>query len=318
MAEKKTPSEDSDNAKQKSAEKEGATTQAPSASNSSGQGNEKPSAVVNLRKGKEQDDHEPEDYLGVTFEVVEKEELEGGKKIRRKGVYLLPNLFTTGALFSGFYAIVAAMNGVYENAAMAIFVAMILDGLDGRVARMTNTQSAFGEQYDSLSDCISFGVAPALVCYSWALSELGKFGWMVAFIYAACAALRLARFNVQIDTADKRYFTGLPSPAAAAVVAGLVWFGTDQKLLIDGGTITFIVAALTAFSAVMMVSNVKYNSFKELDFKGRVPFVAILAIVLVLAVISTYPAGLLLSIFLIYALSGPILSFWRKKPARSS
>lgn len=315
MAEKKTPSEDNENTKHKSADKAGSTTQAHSASNQTG---EKPSAVVNLRKGKEQDDLEPEDYLGVTFEVVEKEELEGGKKIRRKGVYLLPNLFTTGALFSGFYAVVAAMNGVYENAAMAIFVAMILDGLDGRVARMTNTQSAFGEQYDSLSDCISFGVAPALVCYSWALSELGKFGWMVAFIYAACAALRLARFNVQIDTADKRYFTGLPSPAAAAVVAGLVWFGTDQKLPMDGGTITFIVAGLTAFAAVMMVSNVKYNSFKELDFKGRVPFVAILAIVLVLAVISTYPAGLLLSIFLIYALSGPLLSFWRKKPSRSS
>ena len=251
-----------------------------------------------------------EDY-GVTFEVVEGEELEGGKKIRRKGVYLLPNLFTTGALFSGFYAIVAAMNGLFEQSAIAVFVAMILDGLDGRVARMTNTQSEFGAQYDSLSDCISFGVAPALVSYSWSLSNLGKIGWMVAFVFAACAALRLARFNVQIDTADKRYFTGLPSPAAAAVVAGMVWFGTENGF--DGKAVAGIAALLTAFAAVMMVSNVKYNSFKELDFKGRVPFVAILVVVLVLAVVASYPAGMLLAIFLIYAISGPLLVFKRKK-----
>ena len=251
-----------------------------------------------------------EDY-GVTFEVVEGEELVGGKKIRRKGVYLLPNLFTTGALFSGFYAIVAAMNGLFEQSAIAVFVAMILDGLDGRVARMTNTQSEFGAQYDSLSDCISFGVAPALVSYSWSLSNLGKIGWMVAFVFAACAALRLARFNVQIDTADKRYFTGLPSPAAAAVVAGMVWFGTENGF--DGSAVAGIAALITAFAAVMMVSNVKYNSFKELDFKGRVPFVAILVVVLVLAVVASYPAGMLLAIFLIYAISGPLLVFKRKK-----
>ena len=251
-----------------------------------------------------------EDY-GVTFEVVEGEELVGGKKIRRKGVYLLPNLFTTGALFSGFYAIVAAMNGLFEQSAIAVFVAMILDGLDGRVARMTNTQSEFGAQYDSLSDCISFGVAPALVSYAWSLSSLGKIGWMVAFVFAACAALRLARFNVQIDTADKRYFTGLPSPAAAAVVAGMVWFGTENGF--DGKAVAGIAALLTAFAAVMMVSNVKYNSFKELDFKGRVPFVAILVVVLVLAVVASYPAGMLLAIFLIYAISGPLLVFKRKK-----
>ncbi|RLU00896.1 CDP-diacylglycerol--serine O-phosphatidyltransferase [Ketobacter sp.] len=251
-----------------------------------------------------------EDY-GVTFEVVEGEEVVGGKKIRRKGVYLLPNLFTTGALFSGFYAIVAAMNGMFEQSAIAVFVAMILDGLDGRVARMTNTQSEFGAQYDSLSDCISFGVAPALVSYSWSLSNLGKIGWMVAFVFAACAALRLARFNVQIDTADKRYFTGLPSPAAAAVVAGMVWFGTESGF--DGQAVAGIAALLTAFAAVMMVSNVKYNSFKELDFKGRVPFVAILVVVLVLAVVASYPAGMLLAIFLIYAISGPLLAFKRKK-----
>ena len=181
----------------------------------------------------------------------------------------------------------------------------------GRVARMTNTQSEFGAQYDSLSDCISFGVAPALVSYSWSLSSLGKIGWMVAFVFAACAALRLARFNVQIDTADKRYFTGLPSPAAAAVVAGMVWFGTEHGL--DGQSIAIVAALITAFAAVMMVSNIKYNSFKELDFKGRVPFVAILVVVLVLAVIASYPAGVLLAIFLVYALSGPLLFFRRKK-----
>ncbi|MGB1061589.1 MAG: CDP-diacylglycerol--serine O-phosphatidyltransferase, partial [Ketobacter sp.] len=200
---------------------------------------------------------------------------------------------------------------MFEQSAIAVFVAMILDGLDGRVARMTNTQSEFGAQYDSLSDCISFGVAPALVSYSWSLSSLGKIGWMVAFVFAACAALRLARFNVQIDTADKRYFTGLPSPAAAAVVAGMVWFGTEHGL--DGQSIAIVAALITAFAAVMMVSNIKYNSFKELDFKGRVPFVAILVVVLVLAVIASYPAGVLLAIFLVYALSGPLLFFRRKK-----
>ncbi len=252
-----------------------------------------------------------DEYEGVTFEVVEGEEMEGGKKVRRRGVYLLPNLFTTGALFSGFYAIVAAMNGLFEQSAIAIFVAMVLDGLDGRVARMTNTQSEFGAQYDSLSDCISFGVAPALVSYSWSLSNLGKIGWMVAFVFAACAALRLARFNVQIETADKRYFTGLPSPAAAAVVAGMVWFGTENGY--DGQAVAGAAALLTAFVAVMMVSNVKYNSFKELDFKGRVPFVAILVVVLVLAVVASYPAGVLLAIFLLYALSGPLLFLKRRK-----
>lgn len=248
---------------------------------------------------------------GVTFEVVEGE-MEGGKRVRRKGVYLLPNLFTTGALFAGFYAIVAATNGAYEPAAVAIFISMIFDGLDGRVARMTNTQSEFGAQYDSLSDCISFGVAPALVAYTWALSIMGKIGWMVAFIYAACAALRLARFNVQIETADKRYFTGLPSPSAAALVAGMVWLGTSLGIDRESSIVTLIAAVITAFAAIMMVSNVRYNSFKELDVKGRVPFFVILVIVLAIAVISTYPEGVLWTIFLIYALSGPLGIFRRK------
>lgn len=260
------------------------------------------------------DEHEatPSNFdPGVTFEVVEGE-MEGGKRVRRKGVYLLPNLFTTGALFAGFYAIVAATNGAYEPAAVAIFISMIFDGLDGRVARMTNTQSEFGAQYDSLSDCISFGVAPALVAYSWVLSEMGKIGWMVAFIYAACAALRLARFNVQIETADKRYFTGLPSPSAAALVAGMVWLGTSVGIDRDSYLVAVVAAAITAFAAIMMVSNVRYNSFKELDVKGRVPFFVILVIVLAIAVIFTYPEGVLWTIFLIYALSGPLGIFRHK------
>lgn len=265
----------------------------------------KPSSAV--KEGDEQED-------GVTFEVVEGEELVGGKKVRHRGVYLLPNLFTTAALFSGFYAIVASMNGLFEQASVAVFVAMILDGLDGRVARMTNTQSAFGEQYDSLSDCISFGVAPALVAYSWCLNQLGKLGWMIAFVYAACAALRLARFNVQIDTADKRYFTGLPSPAAAAVVAGMVWIGADSDQLdASAFSVVSVVALITAFVAIMMVSNVKYYSFKELDLKGRVPFVVILGLVMVISIISLYPEGMLLALFLVYSLSGPVLSFRTRK-----
>ncbi|HEX4938822.1 MAG TPA: CDP-diacylglycerol--serine O-phosphatidyltransferase [Candidatus Kapabacteria bacterium] len=265
-------------------------------------------------KDKEEPREEAEqDDDGVTFEVVEGE-IEGGKKVRRRGVYLLPNLFTTGALFSGFYAIVAAMNGLFETAAIAIFISMIFDGLDGRVARMTNTQSEFGAQYDSLSDCISFGIAPALVAYAWSLSTLGKVGWMVAFVYAACAALRLARFNVQIDTADKRYFTGLPSPSAAAVVAGMVWLGTSLQIDGSGGVVSVAAAIITAFAAVMMVSNVRYNSFKELDFKGRVPFFVILVVVLAIAVIFSYPAGVLWGLFLVYALSGPLTSFRKPRP----
>lgn len=273
-------------------------------------------AVVNLRDAKDKEEPreevEPDDD-GVTFEVVEGE-IEGGKKVRRRGIYLLPNLFTTGALFSGFYAIVAAMNGLFETAAIAIFISMIFDGLDGRVARMTNTQSEFGAQYDSLSDCISFGIAPALVAYAWSLSTLGKVGWMVAFVYAACAALRLARFNVQIDSADKRYFTGLPSPSAAAVVAGMVWLGTSLQIEGSGAVVSVAAAVITAFAAVMMVSNVRYNSFKELDFKGRVPFFVILVVVLAIAVIFSYPAGVLWGLFLVYALSGPLTSFRKPRP----
>jgi CDP-diacylglycerol---serine O-phosphatidyltransferase len=223
---------------------------------------------------------------------------------RHRGIYLLPNLFTTGCLFSGFYAIVAAMGGRFEAAAIAIFIAMILDGLDGRVARMTNTQSAFGAEYDSLADMVSFGLAPALVVYVWALSDLGKLGWLGAFVYTAGTALRLARFNTQVGRADKRYFQGLASPAAAAVVAGMVWVGQDYQA--EGTAMSIFATLLTVCVGLLMVSNVRYRSFKDLDLKGKVPFVAILAVVLVFVLVSLDPPQVLFAGFLVYAVSGPV------------
>ena len=228
-----------------------------------------------------------------------------GKRPHR-GIYLLPNLFTTGCLFAGFYAIVSAMNGRFEHAAVAIFIAMILDGLDGRVARMTNTQSAFGAEYDSLADMVSFGLAPALVVYVWALSDIGKLGWLGAFIYTAGTALRLARFNTQVGRADKRYFQGLASPAAAAVVAGMVWVGQDY--FSEGNQVDYLALVVTIFVGLLMVSNVRYRSFKDLDLKGKVPFVAILAVVLVFVLISLDPPQVLFAGFSIYALSGPVVT----------
>ena len=190
---------------------------------------------------------------------------------RRRGIYLLPNLFTTAALFCGFYAIVAAINARYELAAIAMFVAMVLDGMDGRIARMTNTQSDFGVQYDSLSDLVSFGLAPALVMYQWSLYGLGKPGWLAAFVYAAATALRLARFNTQAETEDKQFFQGLPSPAAAALIAGFIWLG-DANDLNDGTNLIWITFPLTVAAGLLMVSNIRYHSFKQFDLKGRVPF----------------------------------------------
>src|SRR5664279_6398408 len=181
-------------------------------------------------------------------------------RIRRRGIYLLPNLFTTAALFAGFYSIVQAMNQRFEDAAIAIFVAMVLDGLDGRVARLTKTQSAFGAEYDSLSDMVSFGAAPALVVYEWVLRDMGKLGWIAAFIYVAAAALRLARFNTMLDVADKRWFTGIPSPAAAALVAGFVWVIDDFG--VDPEKVRWAALAVTVFAGLTMVSNFKFYSFK--------------------------------------------------------
>ncbi|MFT6430236.1 MAG: CDP-diacylglycerol--serine O-phosphatidyltransferase [Halopseudomonas sp.] len=239
-----------------------------------------------------------------------------GKKIRHRGIYLLPNLFTTAALFSGFYAIVSAMDGNFANASIAIFVAMVLDGLDGRVARLTNTQSAFGAEFDSLSDMVAFGVAPALVVFSWALADLGKVGWVFSFIYLAGAALRLARFNTHIGDEDKRFFTGLASPSAAGLVAGMVWALSDFG--VDGGDISFLVGLLTALAGLMMVSNVRYYSFKDLDLKGRVPFFVILLVVLVFAVISTDPSRILWLIFIAYTASGPLQALWRWRKTKKT
>lgn len=240
---------------------------------------------------------------------------------RRRGIYLLPNLFTIAGLFAGFYAIVTAMEGYFNYAAVAIFVAMIMDFFDGRVARLTNTQSAFGAELDSLSDMVSFGVAPALVIYSWSLEGLGKLGWLAAFIFAAAGALRLARFNTQVLVADKRYFQGLPIPAAAGVLASMVWLCVESEIL--GDVVSMITAVLAIIIAILMVSNVRYYSFKELDLKGRVPFVAILLVVLVFVGISLDPPKILFLIFFCYALSGPMLALYalykkqslkRKKP----
>ncbi|MEB4592309.1 CDP-diacylglycerol--serine O-phosphatidyltransferase [Candidatus Thiothrix sp. Deng01] len=235
----------------------------------------------------------------------------------RKGIYLLPNLLTTGAMFGGFYAVVAAMQGKFEAAAIAVFVAMVLDGLDGRVARMTNTQSEFGAQYDSMADLISFGVAPGLVMYQWALVHLqsygvtwGKAGWLAAFVYVACAALRLARFNTQIGKVDKRFFVGLPSPAAAAVMVGMVWVFHD--LDITGRNVQLPALALTLVVGLLMVSNISFYSFKDFDLRNRVPFVAVLIVLLIFALTTIDPPKVLFGVFLMYALSGPVLWAWRR------
>lgn len=220
-----------------------------------------------------------------------------------RGIYLLPNLLTTAGLFSGFYAVVSSMNGHYISAAIAIFIAMIFDGLDGRVARMTNTQSEFGAEYDSMADMVSFGIAPGLVAYNWALSSFGKFGWLAAFVYVACAALRLARFNTQVGVADKRYFQGLASPAAAGVIASLIWVGSEYQ--IDGQEYGFIVGLLTIATGLLMVSNFRYNSFKDVDWKGKVNFIVVLFIVLGFVVVASSPENILLFIFVLYACSGP-------------
>jgi CDP-diacylglycerol--serine O-phosphatidyltransferase len=248
---------------------------------------------------------DPVDNEGpLPFGDLVEEVSEGGKKVRHRGVYLLPNLFTTGALFGGFYAIVSAMNGNFTHAAVAIFVSMMLDGMDGRVARMTNTQSAFGEQYDSLADMVSFGVAPALVVFSWVLQDLGRWGWAAAFIYMACAALRLARFNTQIGVVDKKYFIGLASPAAASVIAGMVWVWSAVVPEFPWG---ILVAVVTALVGLLMVSNFRYTSFKSIDFRGRVPFAFMLLVVLIFASLIIYQEQGILAIAVLYALSAPVI-----------
>lgn len=235
--------------------------------------------------------------------------------LRRRGIYLLPNLFTTAALFAGFYAIVQSMNGNFEFAAVAIFIAMILDGLDGRVARMTRTQSEFGAEYDSLSDMVSFGVAPSLIAYEWALKGLGKLGWFAAFIYCAGTALRLARFNTNIEIIDKNNFQGLPSPAAAALVASFVWVMLDNHY--TGGELRWYVCFLTTFAGVTMVTNLKYYSFKSINMRKSVPFIVIFLFALFFILVSSDPPSVLFLLFLCYSLSGYATFLWslRKKKA---
>ncbi len=231
------------------------------------------------------------------------------QKKRLKGIYLLPNLFTTGALFAGFYAIIAAMKGDFTISCMAVFIAMILDGLDGRVARMTNTQSDFGAEYDSMSDMVSFGIAPALIIYVWALSQLGKIGWLAAFIYCVGAALRLARFNSSPSSDNKRYFFGLASPAAAGFVTGFVWICVDNGVAAE--QVKWLAFVITIVSGLLMVSNVLYRSFKDLNLKNKVPFVALLIMVLVFVFIVLQPPLVLFVIFAAYTFSGLSVFIWR-------
>ena len=230
-------------------------------------------------------------------------------ELRRKGIYILPNLFTTAALFSGFYAIVMAMQDSFERAAVAIFIAMVLDGLDGRVARLTRTQSAFGAEFDSLSDMVSFGAAPALVMYSWALKDLGRLGWIAAFIYCAGAALRLARFNTTLEVMDKRYFQGLPSPAAAALVAGFIWVAIDSGFA--GNDFPLLAALTTIFAGVTMVTSVRFYSFKDINLRKSVPFVVVAAIALGFALMMLKPEVTLFGFFVLYAMSGYVMALYR-------
>lgn len=228
---------------------------------------------------------------------------------RRRGIYLLPNAFTTANLFCGFFAIVMAMNLKFDQAAVAIFAAMLLDSVDGRVARLTNTQSEFGAQYDSLSDMLSFGAAPALIMYEWSLRGMGKLGWLAAFVYCAGAALRLARFNTNITVVDKRYFQGLPSPAAAALVTGFIWLMDDLRFV--GTDLAWFAWTITLYAGLTMVTNVPFYSFKEINFRKSVPFIAIFVIVLIFVLISSDPPKVLFGMFVLYGLSGYVIYFWR-------
>lgn len=231
--------------------------------------------------------------------------------VRRRGIYLLPNAFTTAALFSGFFAIVQAMNQNFEWAAIAIFLAMVLDGMDGRVARLTNTQSAFGEQYDSLSDMTSFGVAPALVVYEWVLRDLGRWGWAGAFVYCAAAAMRLARFNANIGVVDKRFFQGLPSPAAAALVAGFVWLAVDNHIPIRDAWLPWAAFGITVYAGLTMVSSAPFYSGKSFHLGRSVPFWVMVVILVIFFLVSSNPPIVLFGMFCCYAVSGYVLWAWQ-------
>ena len=255
---------------------------------------------------------ELESYLPIDEHVEEVSE--DGVKVRRRGVFLLPNLVTSAALFAGFFAIVSSIHLDFAAAGLAIFFGQLLDGVDGRVARLTNTQSKFGQEYDSLADMVTFGVAPAVIMFMWCLNGLGKLGWAVAFIYVAAAAVRLARFNAQADDTDNRFFTGLASPPAATLIASTVWLGYDLGFAQQD--LPFSLQALFALQIAtvgfLMISNIQYHSFKGIDFKGRVPFVALFIFLLLLGLIAADPPRVLFLLALTYALSGPLAALWRK------
>lgn len=259
-------------------------------------------------------DYSDDTHDGLTFEVIEEEDTNEGEKVKRRGIYLWPNLITTAALLSGFYSIVASMDGHYLHAIYAIFIAALLDGLDGRVARAIGAQSPFGEQFDSLSDLIAFGVAPAILMYSWDLHELGRIGLACCFVYTACGAFRLARFNVQIGIVDKRYFIGIASPLAAILVICLVWVSKDYPELftLKERTTQIFYAVIMVIVGLLMISNVKYYSFKQMDRK-RVPFIFMLPVVLILAAMTyNIPVGILI-VCTLYALSGFVTTFLARR-----
>lgn len=247
---------------------------------------------------------------------MERKSLLKSRTMQLHGIYLLPNALTTAGLFSAFYSIVAAMKGYFDVAAIAIFVAMMFDTFDGRVARLTNSETAFGAQYDSLSDMVAFGVAPALVVYSWTLFKLGKLGWLVAFLYTAATALRLARFNTQAHDEDRRYFQGLPCPPAAGVVSGLVWFGSSYEL--NSPVVTVSTLLITLFVSALMVSTFRYHSFKQMEFKGKVPFLAVVFLVFIIAGIALEPAAVLFTVLFFYACWGVFFTLWQRRKMRKS
>lgn len=263
----------------------------------------------------EEDSDEEEDLDSDSLLPIDEHEeviSEGGRQIRRRGIYLLPNLLTLGALFAGFYAVIAGMSGNFNEAGWAILIAGICDGLDGRIARMTNTQSAFGAQFDSLSDMVSFGVAPALIMFSWAFEPLGQVGWAASFIYMSCAALRLARFNVQLGTVDKRFFVGLSSPVAAGLVTFGPWVASKYDVAATP-VLSYVAVVLTIFAGLLMISNYRYFSFKVLQFKGTVPYMVFLLAVVLLAVIAQNPHEVFWAMCIIYASLGPIGWIYRRQ-----
>ena len=250
---------------------------------------------------------EEQDEAEITIPIDEHEEVisEDGKEIRRRGVYLLPNLFTLAALFAGFYGVIAGMSGNFDEAGWAILIAGVCDGLDGRIARLTGTQSAFGAEFDSLADVISFGMAPSLLMFTWAFQPLGQLGWAASFMFVSCAARRLARYNVQLGTVNKRFFLGLQSPVAAGIVTGIPWGGFHYGLEVTL-FVSYFCAFVTIFTGLLMISNYQYFSFKELNFKGTVPYMVFVFTIVLLVVIAQNPHEMLFSMCVIYALSGPV------------